>query len=682
MATKSSSIQRLRKKGFGRTSFDASAWAYMMKAKEDADLPEVITDNFSFHGQYIGNESFGAKPYNEQVNNELSFSYGQVRVLTNLFLLSFHEFDAILGLDWLTRHNAMVDCQSRSMRLVSLKGKEILLSLKKLEVVDRIISTVTARKLIAQGTDAYLAYIIDKPKSRSEVSQVSVVKEFTDVFSKELPVFSRIDLRSGYYQIKIKNNDIPKTMFRSRYGYYKFLVMPFGLTNTPALKAVLIETPTLAQPELGVEYTIYTDASLNGLGCVLMQNRKVIAYASHQLKPHETNYLTHDMELVVVVLSLKLWRYYLYGESFEKLKAVLIETPTLAQPELGVEYTIYTDASLNGLGCVFMQNRKVIAYASHQLKPHETNYLTHDMELVVVVLSLKLWRYYLYGERYCNYSDHKSLKYLMTQKELNLRQRRWLKLLKDYDLIIEYHLGKANVVADALSRKTVAALLSLQAKVTLADNGALLAKLVVKPTHLPQILEEQKKDIQCERFKQMMLSAKAVHFSIVAWNEEVYLRIRPNILTCQRVKAEHQVPSGKLYPLEILEWKWDKITMDFVSGLPISPSNKISIWVVVDRLTILAHFLPINTTYSLEKLTELYIVEVVCLHGVPSSVMSNRYRSNPKHVVQAEELEIEPNLSYEEEPVCILAKEVKELRNKGISLVKVLWRNHNTKEAT
>ena len=112
---------------------------------------------------------------------------------------------------------------------------------------------------------------------------------------------------------------------------------------------------------------------------------------------------------------------------------------------------IYSDASRKGLGCVLMQHGKVVAYASRQLKNYEQNYPTHDLELAAVVFALKIWRHYLYGERCEIYTDHKSLKYIYTQKELNLRQRRWLELIKDYDYSINYHAGKANVVADALS---------------------------------------------------------------------------------------------------------------------------------------------------------------------------------------------------------------------------------------
>ena len=117
-------------------------------------------------------------------------------------------------------------------------------------------------------------------------------------------------------------------------------------------------------------------------------------------------------------------------------------------------FVIYSDASRQGLGCVLMQHGKVVAYASRQLKPYEQNYPTHHLELVVVVFALKIWRHYLYGETCEIYTYRKSLKYLFSQKKLNMRQRKWIKLLKDYDCSILYHPGKSNVVVDALSRKS------------------------------------------------------------------------------------------------------------------------------------------------------------------------------------------------------------------------------------
>ena len=161
--------------------------------------------------------------------------------------------------------------------------------------------------------------------------------------------------------------------------------------------------------------------------------------------------------------------------SFEQSKGMLIEAPILTQPTSGKEYTLYSDALGIGLGCVLMQDRKVVAYASKQLKPHEHNYPTHDLELVVVVFALKIWRHYLYGEKCRIYTDRKSLNYLLTQKELNLRQHRWLELFKDYDFIINYHLGKANLVADALSRKAVVAMSLQYSDWRLAGDGAMLA---------------------------------------------------------------------------------------------------------------------------------------------------------------------------------------------------------------
>nr|GFA84840.1 putative reverse transcriptase domain-containing protein [Tanacetum cinerariifolium] len=132
----------------------------------------------------------------------------------------------------------------------------------------------------------------------------------------------------------------------------------------------------------------------------------------------------------------------------------LVSAPVLTLPSGSDGFWIYSDASKKGLGCVLMQHGKVIAYASRQLKPYEVNYPTHDLELAAVVFALKIWRHYLYGESCDVFTDHKSLKYIFTQRELNVRQRHWLELLKDYDTNIQYYPGKANVVADALSRKS------------------------------------------------------------------------------------------------------------------------------------------------------------------------------------------------------------------------------------
>ena len=138
-------------------------------------------------------------------------------------------------------------------------------------------------------------------------------------------------------------------------------------------------------------------------------------------------------------------------ECFEEMKRRLITAPILIIPDTSKTFKVYCNASYQGLGCVLMQEKRPVAYASRQLKVHEKNYPTHDLKLAAVVFALKTWRHYLYGSQFQVFSNHKSLKYLFDQKELNMRQRCWMEYLKDYDFELLYHPGKANVVADALS---------------------------------------------------------------------------------------------------------------------------------------------------------------------------------------------------------------------------------------
>ncbi|XP_068331401.1 uncharacterized protein [Pyrus communis] len=196
-------------------------------------------------------------------------------------------------------------------------------------------------------------------------------------------------------------------------------------------------------------------------------------------------------------------------KSFQQLKYCFTHAPVLALPEDSGDFEVYSDASLNGLGCVLMQHGRVIAYASRQLKPHNLNYPTHDLELTAIIFALKLWRHYLYGEKCKIFTDHKSLQYLFTQKDLNLRQRRWMELLSDYDCTIDYHLGRANVVADALSRNSQGRINALYASripllANLRSTGvrleaedrevALLANFQVRPVLVDRVLDAQVAD--------------------------------------------------------------------------------------------------------------------------------------------------------------------------------------------
>ncbi|KAL4016608.1 hypothetical protein IC575_024260 [Cucumis melo] len=251
-------------------------------------------------------------------------------------------------------------------------------------------------------------------------------------------VFSKIDLRSGYHQLRIKDEDVPKTAFRSRYGHYEFIVMSFGLTNAPAVFMDLMNR--VFREFLDTFVIVFIDD-------ILIYSKTEAEHEKHLRMVLQT---LRDNKLYAKFSKCEFW---LKQVSF--LGHVVSKAWVSVDPAK-IEATVGPDLPPSG---------KVVAYASRQLKSHEQNYPTHDLELAAVVFALKIWRHYLYGERIQIFTDHKSLKYFFTQKELNMRQRRWLELVKDYDCEILYHPGKANVVADALSRKVShsAALITRQA---------------------------------------------------------------------------------------------------------------------------------------------------------------------------------------------------------------------------
>ncbi|GKB60513.1 putative reverse transcriptase domain-containing protein [Tanacetum coccineum] len=349
----------------------------------------------------------------------------------------------------------------------------------------------------------------------------------------------------------------------------------------------------------------------------------------------------------------------------------------LTLPKGSEDFIVYCDASHKGLGVVLMQREKVIAYASRQLKIYEKNYTTHDLELGSVVFALKIWRHYLYGTKCTVFTDHKSLQHILDQKELNMRQRRWLKLLSDYDCDICYHPGKANVVADALSRKEQIEPLRVRALVM--TIGLDLPKQILEAqieTLKPENLENEdvggmiRKDIPKKKLEPrtdgtlclngrswlpcygdlrsaIMRESHKSKYSIHPGSEKMYQDMKklywwPNMkadiatyvskcLTCAKVKAEHQRPSGLLVQPAIPEWKWDNITMDFITKLPKSSQGFDTIWVIVDRLTKSAHFLPIRENDPLDKLARLYLNRIVARNGIPVSIIydhDGRFTSN------------------------------------------------------
>ncbi|XP_059629608.1 uncharacterized protein LOC132272482 [Cornus florida] len=309
-------------------------------------------------------------------------------------------------------------------------------------------------------------------------------------------LFSKIDLRTGYHQLRIREEDIPKTAFRTRYGLYEFLVMPFGLINAPAAFMDLMNRVFRPYLDKFVVPTTVTEIR-SFLGLARYYRRFIEGFS--KIAAPLTRLTRKDVKFV--------WNHRC-EQAFEELKTRLTSAPILTIPISGERFVIYIDASHQGLGCVLMQDDKVVAYASRQLKPHEQNYPTHDLELAVVVLVVKVWRHYLYGKEFELFSDHKSLKYLYTQKELNMRQQRWMEKMKDFDMTLQYHPGKANVVADALSWKPrglvtfmmiqewmmLEALAEFSIMPSSQSKGALLCSLIIQLTLINRIIYAQNQD--------------------------------------------------------------------------------------------------------------------------------------------------------------------------------------------
>ncbi|WVZ75537.1 LOW QUALITY PROTEIN: hypothetical protein U9M48_023580 [Paspalum notatum var. saurae] len=526
-------------------------------------------------------------------------------------------------------------------------------------------------------------------------------------------VFSKINLSSGYHQLKIHPSDIPKTAFTNAPVYFMQLMNSVFMDYLDKFVVVFIDdiliySKTEAEHEEHLrlvlqrlrEHKLYAKFSkcefwideVRFLGHVVSKGgiavdpskvrtvtnwkvpeipkavrgflslagyyRRFIENFSRIAKPM-TSLLEKDAEFRWTNAQ---------QAAFDELKKRLTTAPVLTLPDQQKKFIVYCDASRDGLGCVLMQEGK--------LRKHEVNYSTHDLELAAVVHALKIWRHYLFGQRCKIYTDHKSLKYIFTQNELNMRQRRWLELIKDYDMEIHYHPGKANVVADALSRKSYANMaLGFMMPHELCEEFERLslgflhhttaAAFEAEPTLEQEIREHQKDDEKLQEIRELLKLGKAPHFredeqGTLWYKNRIYVpnvdSIRKLILseahdtayyihpgstkmyydlkerfwwngmkravaeyvaicdTCQRVKAEHQRPAGLLQPLKVPEWKWEEITMDFIVGLPRTQKCYNSIWVVVDRLTKLTG----------AKLAELYISRIVCLHGMPKRIISDR----------------------------------------------------------
>ncbi|KAL5572587.1 hypothetical protein UlMin_022184 [Ulmus minor] len=575
----------------------------------------------------------------------------------DLVVLDMIDYDVILGMDFLSKYGATIDCKAKVVSFQPPGEEQFTFSGDKNSKQKMFVSAMKARKWLDSGCTGYLAAVVDTTKkAKVELNDVPVVNEFVDVFPEELPgmppdrevtfeievlpgiapiskapyrmapaelkelqtqlqellekgfirpshspwgapvlfvkkkdgtlrmcidyrglnkvtiknkyplpriddlfdqlkgavVFSKIDLRSGYHQLRIKESNIPKSAFCTRYGHYEFLVMPFGLTNAPATfmdlmnrmfkvyldKFVIVFIDDIliysrSQEEHAehlrmvlrtlVEHRLYAKfskcafwlQSVQFLGHVISKDGLSVDPAKIEavsewaaptsvteirsflgLAGYYRRFVEGFSTLAAPLTALtKKDRKFEWSDkceqSFQELKRRLTSAPILVLPIDDAYFTVYCDASKIGLGTVLMQNEKVIAYASRQLKIHEKNYPTHDLELAA---------------------------------ELNMRQRRWLELVKDYDCEILYHPGKANRVADALSRKSTVAVMSIQTmpkalqweiqKLDLEIIQGQFSALTLQPTILDGIKGSQELDPAIVKLKELVLEKKKVEFSI------------------------------------------------------------------------------------------------------------------------------------------------------------------------
>ncbi|GJZ34375.1 putative reverse transcriptase domain-containing protein [Tanacetum coccineum] len=368
-------------------------------------------------------------------------------------------------------------------------------------------------------------------------------------------VYSKINFRSGYHQLRVREEDISKMTFRTRYGHYEFQVMPFGLTNAPAVFMDLMKR--VCKPYLDKFVIVFIDDIL-----IYSKNKK-----EHEEHLKEILELLKKEELYAKFSKCKFWipKGDKQEAAFQTLKHKLYSAPILALPQGAENFIVYCDASHKGLRAVLMQNEKI-------------------------------WRHYLCRTKCTVFTYHKIQQHILDQKELNMRQRRWLELLSDYDYEIRYHLGKANVVADIEAQKPK--------NLKNEDVGGMIRKDIPK-----EKLEPRTDETLCLNGRSWLpcygdLRTVIMHesykskYSIHLGSNKMYQDIKklywwPNMkvdiatyvskcLTYAKVKAEHQRSSGLLVQPEIPQWMWDNITMDFVTKLPKSSQGYDTIWVIVD----------------------------------------------------------------------------------------------------
>ena len=530
-------------------------------------------------------------------------------------------------------------------------------------------------------------------------------------------IFSKVDLRSGYHQIRMKLGDEWKTAFKTKFGLYEWLVMPFGLTNAPSTFMRLMNE--VLRPFIGLFVVVYFDdiliysksmkehlehlhaifdalraARLFGnldkcdfctqrvsfLGYVVtpqgieVDSSKIDAIQSWPMPTTVTQIwsflglagfyrrFVRDFSSIAAPLHelTKKGVPFSWGaaqdEAFTILKDKLTHAPLLQLPDFNKMFELECDASGIGLGGVLLQEGKPVAYFSEKLSGASLNYSTYDKELFALVRTLQTWQHYLWPREFIIHSDHEALKHIRSQTNLNRRHAKWVEFIESFPYIIKHKNGKDNIIADALSRRYT-----------------MLSQLDFKIFGLQTVKEQYADDpgfkdimLHCKdgkpwgkfhvtdgflfRANKLCIPASSVrllllqeahggglmgHFGVYKTQEILaahffWPQMRRDVerfvarcTTCQKAKS-HLNNHGLYMPLPVPTSPWLDISMDFVLGLPRTKKGRDSIFVVVDRFSKMAHFIPCHKTDDASSVAELFFREIIRLHGVPNTIVSDR----------------------------------------------------------
>ena len=556
--------------------------------------------------------------------------------------------------------------------------------------------------------------------------------------------FSKLDLQSGYHQIRIKDADIHKTAFRTRYGSFEWLVLPFGLTNAPStfmammqdilrdhldkycislLDDIMIYSNTLEEHEQHLrrimdtlrEHKLYVKqskcelfkTSIEFLGFTI--NRDGLAMSSDKVSAilewptptcakHIKSFLglagfyrqfVKMFSSVTAPLTELLHNDIPFVWSneceaaFNQLKKQIADQPTLILPRENVPFVVQTDASGYAVGASLMQDigsgLQPIAFISKKLLPAETRYPTHEQELLSIVVALRTWRHFLHGTKFIVQTDHHSLVHFMKQPNLSNRQARWSEFLQQFDFTIQYKPGPTNVVADALSRRPDhepnSNLNNLNNNTNLNQINTSSSSTSTSSSILDSIQHGYVFDAECtailqrndlssesewnvtatgliKRHHQILIpNNNALRTSIISschddvtaghrgaaktielisrnyyW-KGMHRDIKEYVATCikcQQNKNNNQSPLGLLHPIETPLERWHTITMDLITSLPATKLGHDAIFVVVDKMSKMVHYIPTVTTVDAPGLARLLIDNVIKLHGIPINIISDR----------------------------------------------------------